>query len=100
MHIVAFIYLITTFGSIFTAFPQIKQLRKMKNSDEFNIFSWTAWSIGQVTALIYSITIHSIPFIIVNIGWVTYYVIIMSLIFKYRKGSNIVLVPEKVEVNA
>jgi uncharacterized protein with PQ loop repeat len=99
MHIIVYIYLVATFGSIITAFPQIRQLWKMKNSEEFNILTWCAWGVAQVTTLVYSITIHSLPFILVNIGWVSYYAVILSLIFKYRNGGSKVLISEKVSAN-
>jgi uncharacterized protein with PQ loop repeat len=96
MHIIELIYLVTTFASVFTALPQLKQLWKMKNSDEFNLFSWVAWCLSQVTALFYSITIHSVPYLLVNIAWISFYVVMIGLILKYRRSTPAQLATEEV----
>ncbi|GAC1390424.1 MAG: hypothetical protein NVSMB46_00040 [Candidatus Saccharimonadales bacterium] len=91
------IYLITTTASVFTSFPQIRQIYKMKNSDEFSLFSWIAWFISQVAALIYSISIHSIPYLIVNIMWIAFYITMISLILKYLHNAVLTLAHESIQ---
>jgi hypothetical protein len=87
MHIIELVYLTTTLVSVMTAFPQLKQLWLMKNSDEFKLLSWVAWLIAQLTALVYAISIASIPYLIVNLLWIAFYALMIALILKYR-GSN------------
>jgi uncharacterized protein with PQ loop repeat len=99
MHAVELIYLITTFTSVFTALPQLKQLWRMKNSDEFSLFSWVAWCLSQIAALFYSITIHSIPYLLVNIAWISFYLLMISLIIKFRNNTSTHLVTEEVNIH-
>jgi len=95
MRAVEIIYLVTTFISVFTALPQVKQLLAMKDSDEFNLFTWIAWCLAQVSALFYSISIHSMPYLMVNIAWIGFYIAMISLIIKYR-STTVKLATEEV----
>lgn len=88
MHTIELIYVTTTFVSIVTAFPQLKQLWLIKNSDEFNLLSWVAWLIAQLAALIYAISIASVPYLIVNLLWITFYAFMIGLIIKYRGNGK------------
>jgi uncharacterized protein with PQ loop repeat len=97
MRAVEIIYLVTTFISVFTALPQIKQLLAMKDSDEFNLFTWIAWCLAQVSALFYSISIHSTPYLMVNIAWIGFYIAMIGLIIKYR-GATAELATEEVRL--
>jgi uncharacterized protein with PQ loop repeat len=89
MYTIELIYLATTFISVIAAFPQLKQLWLMKNSDEFNLTSWVAWFLAQLAALLYAISIASIPYLVVNFLWITFYALMIGLIIKYRtKGKK------------
>jgi uncharacterized protein with PQ loop repeat len=92
MYTIEFIYVTTTLLSVLTAFPQLKQLWSIKNSDEFNLFSWVAWLIAQLAALVYAISIASVPYLIVNILWITFYVLMIGLIVKYRGNRRVAYV--------
>jgi uncharacterized protein with PQ loop repeat len=97
MNAIELIYVATTLASVLTAFPQLKQLWLMKNSDEFSLISWVAWLIAQLAALVYAASIGSIPYLIVNILWITFYVLMIGLIIKYRTGGKRELAYVKVE---
>jgi len=98
MRAIEIIYLVTTFASVFTALPQVKQLLAMKDSDEFNLFTWVAWFLAQVAALFYSLSIHSLPYFMVNIAWISFYIAMISLIIKYR-GATAKLATEEVRLD-
>jgi uncharacterized protein with PQ loop repeat len=89
MRIIEFIYISTTLCSVLAALPQLKQIWKMKNADEFNLLSWAAWALAQMTALFYALFIHSLPYLIVNIMWLTFYGTMIGLILKYRHGKAV-----------
>lgn len=41
--------------------------------------------ITYLIALVYSIALHAIPYLIANLAWITFYAIMLTLIVKYRK---------------
>lgn len=99
MKVIVYIYLATSLCSVATALPQVRQILVMKNSDEFNLLSWLAWSIAQITALVYSITIHSLPYVVVNLGWITFYLVMTVLIVKYRHPKVSELASESITID-
>lgn len=80
------LYLIMSAAAVVAMAPQIKQLLITKQSDELNLGTWVIWALNQCTALIYSITIHSVPFLLANIAWVSFYAVMLTLIIKYRRN--------------
>jgi uncharacterized protein with PQ loop repeat len=97
MHAIELIYVTTTLVSVLTALPQLKRLWVMKNSDEFSLVSWIAWLIAQLSALVYAISIGSVPYLIVNFLWIAFYALMIALIVKYRSGAKREAVYVKVE---
>jgi uncharacterized protein with PQ loop repeat len=89
MYAIELTYITTSLASVFTAVPQLRKLWSIKNSDEFNLFTWVAWLVAQLSGLVYSISISSIPYLIVNILWVVFYVAMIGLILKYRGGKQL-----------
>ncbi len=90
MKFIELIYIGTTFASVLMSLPQLRQLWRIKNSDEFSLSSWIAWLIAQLSSLVYAIAIKSTPYLIVNALWLSFYVMMILLIIKYRKGSQLV----------
>lgn len=88
MRTIELIYVTSMMAAIVTAFPQLRRLWVVKNSDEFNLASWIAWLVAQVAALIYAISIASVPYVIVNLLWIVFYTFMVILIFKYRDSSK------------
>ena len=64
----------------------------MRNADEFNLLTWVAWLLSQVTALFYSLALHSLAYLVVNVLWITFYATMIALIMKFRKGATTKLV--------
>ncbi|HET7320414.1 MAG TPA: PQ-loop domain-containing transporter [Candidatus Saccharimonadales bacterium] len=95
MRIIVTLYLITTIASVVASAPQIRQLLRMKNSDEFNLYTYNSWFIAQIISLVYAVAIRSIPYILVNILWVGYYIVMITLIVRYRPHGAPVSVNEE-----
>lgn len=89
MNTIEFVYVSTTLISVFTAIPQLKRLWILKSSDEFNLYTWVAWLVAQLSALVYSVSISSVPYLIVNILWVSFYLVMIGLILKYRDSKKL-----------
>jgi hypothetical protein len=100
MHTIEIIYIGTTALSVLTALPQIKQLLVMKNADEFNLLTWVAWLLAQMAALVYAISIHSLPYLLVNVMWICFYVTMLALILKYRRHGISKLATEEVKAQS
>lgn len=98
MQLIEIIYLSSSAVAVLAMAPQIKQLLVTKQTDELNINTWIAWLGNQVVALFYAISIHAVPYIIINFAWIAFYMLMIYLIFKYRKQPGAVqeLVPETV----
>lgn len=89
MNTIESIYVLTTLISVITAIPQLRRLWTLKNSDEFNLLTWIAWLIAQLAALVYSISISSIPYLIVNILWISFYLAMIGLIIKFKENKRL-----------
>ena len=98
MHIfLHFIYMLGTAAAIIAGIPQLRKLITTKQADEFSIPTWLIWLLSQITALSYAISMHDLLFISVSAVWFGFYVIMVSLIFKYRtrKPEQEVLLAEE-----
>ena len=91
-------YLTATVVSVIAMAPQIKQLFIAKQSDEFSLTTWFIWTMYQIIALSYSITLGSLPFMLTNIAWIVFYTVMLTLIIKYR-GNTSQPVLQEVEEN-
>jgi hypothetical protein len=85
---------------VLTALPQIRQLLVMKNSDEFNVLTWVAWLLAQLAALVYAVSIHSLPYLLVNIMWIGFYTTMIALIVKYRRQATTKLATETAKLDS
>lgn len=85
MQLIEIIYLSSSAVAVLAMAPQIKQLLVTKQTDELNLNSWLAWLGNQVVALFYAISIHAVPYIIINFAWIAFYLIMIYLIIKYKK---------------
>ncbi len=99
MHIIETLYLLASFVSILAMAPQIKQLFVTKRSDELSLTTWLVWSSYQCIALAYAIALHLVIYSIVNVSWVLFYGVMITMIIRYRKNTlpaNTVAVQENV----
>lgn len=84
MHLIEITYLLASTASIVAMAPQVRRLLITKQSDELSLFTWLIWTVYQLISLIYSIAIHAIPFLVANVVWLTFYIVMVMLIIKYR----------------
>lgn len=84
MQSIEIIYLCASSVAIFAMIPQIQQLVKVKRSDALSLSTWSTWAVCQVVSLLYSVSIGAIPLFIANVVWVSFYTIMVVLIFRYR----------------
>ena len=72
------------FVAFIASIPQLLKILKIKNSDQLSATSWIIFFLYQLSSLVYAITINSITYIILNVMWVSFYGLMLVLIFKYR----------------
>lgn len=63
--------------------PQMIKLIKTKNSDEFNLGTWTMWIATQSVSTAYAISIGDALLMSINAAWVLFYLTMSALIVKY-----------------
>ncbi len=71
--------------ALIVSIPSIIRLLQTRCSDEFSITSWVGWLGYQLVALAYSIEIQAQAYIIINVVWISFYIVMLVLILKYRK---------------
>ena len=87
-------YLMASTVAIIAMAPQVKQLLITKQSDEFSLFSWMAWTFSQFIALLYGVSHGALPYIIVNSIWLLYYLVMVVMIIRYRKTDSAQFITE------
>jgi uncharacterized protein with PQ loop repeat len=83
------IYLFTSFLTVLATIPQLKQLIHTKQSDQFNLMTWLMFGGNQLMSFAYAISINATAYIIVTMAWISFYIIMLFLIIKYRKRRNL-----------
>lgn len=99
MYIIEALYLFATVISVVAMAPQIKQLLKTKQSEEFSLTTWSIWAVYQIIALSYAVTLGSLPFMLTNLAWIAFYTAMLTLIVRYRKNTPQPALQEVEEVN-
>lgn len=94
-YTLATLLLISGFAAVIASIPQLIQLIRIKESDEFNLTTYFIWITYQLISIFYTASIHAYVYTAINILWVLYYIVIIALIVKYRK--KIVPVHETIE---
>lgn len=82
------LYLIASTVAIVAMAPQVRQLFVTRDSRELHLPSWCIWSMNQLVAILYGISLQATPYIVINSIWFVYYLIMVALIIKYRKAKN------------
>lgn len=86
MPVIEIIYLSSGGLAFLASIPQITKIVSLKNTSEFYIPTWFVWLIYQSSALFYALSIKAWAYFIINILWVTFYMLMVILIIRY---SNI-----------
>lgn len=84
MEIIALLYIIAALIAIAAGIPQVIQLLKVRNSDEFELGTWLIWLVSQGFSLLYVASIGNTLLTIVNVGWVSFYAVMVVLIIRFR----------------
>lgn len=91
MVTIEFAYLLSSSIAVLAMAPQVKKLITAGRSDELSLISWLVWTGGQVVGLVYSISVHLMPFIIIGSIWVAYYVAMVCLIIWFRHRPRVTM---------
>ena len=71
--------------SVIAAIPQLYTLKRVKKSDQFNIFSWVVWLAYEASSCAYSYAIHAYIYLAINALWTLFYAAMVLLILRYRR---------------
>lgn len=89
MHPFELLYIMSTTVSLVACIPQARQLIITKRSDELSATTWGMWVCTQCVSLFYAISIAQTVLILANIGWLTFYSIMVGLILYYRRPAHL-----------
>lgn len=93
------LYIFAGLVALSAGIPQLKQLLLTRRSDEFSLQTWGIWTATQVMTLAYVASLGNVIMTIMNIAWVTFYLVMTLLIYKYRHvAPAAVAVEEPTEV--
>lgn len=84
MTIIKVAYVIFVFLAIAACIPQVKQLLLQKDSQGFELGTWSVWLMAQVAATIYTASIEAYIIMATSIAWGLFYAVMVSLIVYYR----------------
>lgn len=79
------IYTISTCIALLASFPQIQQLLTTKRSDELSMTTWALWFCTQFVTLAYVSSIGDMLLVAFASVWLVFYVVMISLIYYYRR---------------
>lgn len=96
MSLIEFLYSLSASIALIACIPQLRQLIATKRSEEFSLQTWVLWTATQSVTLVYTISIHNVLMITVNILWVSFYALMTYLIFHYGYLMNVSAEPAPV----
>jgi PQ loop repeat. len=88
IHTIETIYILGAFVAIFASYPQLRQLMRAKQSDEFSLSTWVVWLVTQCITLVYVTSIGNKLMMVVSVAWITFYVAMISLIIYYHPARK------------
>lgn len=88
MNLIETLYITGAIVAIIATYPQLRQLIKMRASDEFSIATWATWLCTQMVSLVYVVSLGNRLMILVNIAWVTFYFVMTVLILYYHPSRR------------
>ena len=94
MQPIELLYILSSTVAIASSAPQILQLLRTKKSEELSRATWSMWLTTQFFNLAYMTHLGNPLLIAFSPAWLSFYVIIMTLIIRYRRTP----VPQMVEV--
>lgn len=100
MLVIEPIYIIFVTLSIIACAPQLLQLVKVKQSNEFELRTWIIWFIAQVISTIYLLSLQTYLVALFSTAWMIFYAAMVWLILYYRYKPGGQTVPVKVTVDS
>lgn len=88
MKIIEIIYVLAACVSIAAMIPQIRRLLTTKRSDELSASAWAVWTMYQVLAVTYAMSVGAVMYMIISIISVPLYATVFFLIIKYRNNPQ------------
>lgn len=68
--------------------PQLIRLIKVKSARELSLRSYMVWTCTQCVSLVYMISLGDLILVVASGLWVSYYAIMIGLIFHYRRVND------------
>lgn len=89
LEVIRVLFICSTALAMSATVPQLMKLVRVKSSREISLQSYGMWSGTQSVTVLYALTIGDIVLAISSAVWLTFYVIMTSLIIYYRRPSRI-----------
>lgn len=83
MNPIQILFIMSSLVAVSAGIPQMVKLIKTKNSDGFNISTWTMWIGTQGVSTLYSFSIGDPLLMTINMCWITFYATMSTLIIRY-----------------
>ena len=87
MKFIEILYLLSSMCALSACIPQLMQLFRTKQAEDFNLATWGLWAMTHTMSLIYMMSIKNMVLIIITAGWLGFYVLMASLIVLYRRRT-------------
>ncbi len=84
---IATLYIAMQVCAIILAWPQIRKLYLAKQSSELSLTTWVTWLMSSLVTMAYASTTGQFIWLCANIGWATFYVVMVILIIRYRQQT-------------
>lgn len=90
MKLIEILYSLSSSIAILASMPQVMQLLRTKASDELSFSTWSFWLGTQVVNLAYMTALGNHLLMFFSAAWLTFYVVMMVLIVRYRRPRLVV----------
>lgn len=97
MLTIQILLIISSLVALAAGIPQMIKLVKTKNSDEFNLGTWSMWIGTQSVSTVYALSIGDLLLLCINFSWVLFYLSMAALIVKYDPNRKIKLLNRKLQ---
>lgn len=91
-------YLVSSFVAILAMIPQLRQVIRVKHSEELNINTWSTWAGCQVVSLVYALSFNVIAYAVVSAIWIVLYILMVILIVRYKYNVPLVILNVRTKV--
>lgn len=96
MKLIEILFTLSSTTALLASVPQVVQLWRTKASDELSFSTWSFWLGTQAVNLTYMIALGNHLLMFFSAAWLTFYIVMMVLIVRYRR-SQLVVAQEAIE---